>query len=291
MAVGVATLIAFLFTVSVRFMYQGGKIQMIEWDCSTVTAGDYTVEFPMKADGYLKWRDDVYEAAGGPMEARGEAPAYALKKQMSQEIEAKLDAWIADQDNSWALEALYGSSKKNKKSQYGGTKVADIVFSFANSRLIEALRARGATIAAQDFDAMREKEVEINDLFQDFDALTTPTAAFITFETDDSAVLADLVKGSHETLIGNEFKFDKCSEPTDIIWENRHFTNWDYIKRQALAYVVIAFLLFGSFVLVYWISAVSAEMAAVYPPTDCDSLKIAYGTKLQDYAIKDFDFT
>ena len=117
-----------------------------------------------------------------------------------------------------------------------------------------------------------------------------PVSAFITFLEEDPKKFAVNYQGFKQ-LLGKELRFKQASEPTDIIWENRHFTNWDYIKRQALAYVVIAFLLFGSFVLVYWISAVSAEMAAVYPPTDCDSLKIAYGTKLQDYAIKDFDFT
>lgn len=37
---------------------------------------------------------------------------------------------------------------------------------------------------------MRAEEQKINDLFQDFDQLTVPTAAFITFESDDSAALA-----------------------------------------------------------------------------------------------------
>jgi len=80
LAFGMSVLIAFLFTVSIRYMYQGGKIQMIEWDCSTVTAGDYSVEFPMdNKSTYQKWVEEVYEVAGGPMEQK-EAPAYALKK-------------------------------------------------------------------------------------------------------------------------------------------------------------------------------------------------------------------
>ena len=128
---------------------------------------------------------------------------------------------------------------------------------------------------------MREKESEINNLFQDFDDLTIPTAAFITFECDDSAVLADLVKKSDQTLLGYPFKFDKCSEPTDIIWENRHFTRMDYFWRQLKAYTCIAILLFGSFALIYWISMISANAALVFPlTTDCDSLKSAYGNKL-----------
>ena len=46
-------------------------------------------------------------------------------------------------------------------------------------------------------------------------------------------------------------KFTNASEPTDIIWENRHYTRWDYIKRQTWAAIIIAVLLFGSFILVY----------------------------------------
>lgn len=107
--------------------------------------------------------------------------------------------------------------------------------------------------------------------------MTVPTAAFITFESDDSAVLADLVKKSNLTLLGQEFIFDKCSEPTDIIWENRHYTSWDYLKRQAGAFAIIAILLLGSFALIYWISAFAAKMAAVYPPKDCDGITAAYG--------------
>jgi hypothetical protein len=42
--------------------------------------------------------------------------------------------------NRWAQEELYGKSKAKKgKSQYGGTKVADITFSFNNSDLIKEL--------------------------------------------------------------------------------------------------------------------------------------------------------
>lgn len=41
----ICCLIAYLFTISLRHLYQGGKIQQLEWDMATITAGDYTVEF------------------------------------------------------------------------------------------------------------------------------------------------------------------------------------------------------------------------------------------------------
>ena len=79
------------------------------------------------------------------------------------------------------------------------------MFSFNNAPLIEGLRARGACIASQNFDGMRAEEAKINELFQDFDKLTIPTSAFVTFEKDDSASFADMVKNSPDQLLGSEF--------------------------------------------------------------------------------------
>ena len=260
-----------------------------------MTAGDYAVEFTINKDAYLRWKDDVYEAAGGPMESKRQAPAFALKLQMKEEIEKNLDAWV--KDNPWAAEELYGKAKKNTAAsmvtkQYGGTKVADIVFSFNNASLISALRTRGGCIASQDFDKMREQEGKINELFQDFDDLTIPTAAFIIFESDDSANLALDVKDAtnSQNIMGQEMKFSKPSEPTDIIWENRHYTPTNYIFRELYAYLIIGVLLFGSLIVIYVISAYSANLAAVFPPVSCDGIEAAYGDKLQTYAVADYDY-
>ena len=37
---------------------------------------------------------------------------------------------------------------------------------------------------------MREQDQVVNELFQDFDALTVPTSAFITFEEEDGKIIA-----------------------------------------------------------------------------------------------------
>ena len=88
---------------------------------------------------------------------------------------------------------------------------------------------------------MREQEGKISELFQEFDSLTVPTAAFITFESDDSANAAKEIKDAgNMTVIGQPMKFKTCSEPTDIIWENRHFTRRDYFFRQLWAFIIIA---------------------------------------------------
>jgi len=288
LAVATALLIALLYTVSIRYMFQGGKIVQLEWDVATVTAGDFSVEFAIKKQNYLHWKEHVYRAPGGPFEL-GEAPAFALKKQLKTEIEQKLHKWVTN--NKWAQEELYGKAKQGTiYPTENPHKVADIVFSFDNARLIEALRARGATIASQDFDAMRAQEAKINELFQEFDSLTVPTSAFVTFESDDSANFADMVKNAQDTILDQEFIFDKPSEPTDIIWENRHFTDSDYFWRQFMAFAIIGVMLFGSFIFIYWISAFSAEMGAVFPAVDCPGIQSAYGDQLQTYAVADYDF-
>ena len=85
-------------------------------------------------------------------------------------------------------------------------------------------------------------------------------------------------------------RFTKPSEPTDIIWENRHYTTFDYFVRQLIAASIVGVLLFGSLIVIYTISAYSAKLAAVYPPTNCDSIDSAYGDKLQIYAVADFNY-
>lgn len=60
-------------------------------------------------------------------------------------------------------------------------KIADLQFAYNNSALIHALRERGGYIAMQQFAKVKEQDVVINDLFKNFDSLTRPTAAFITF--------------------------------------------------------------------------------------------------------------
>ena len=113
----------------------------------------------IKKENYERWISEVYEAPNGPFEQKI-PPAFALKQQLSTEIEKKLDLFY--EDNPWVRDDLYGDGtvqttikkkqKKKKKTflraEYPGTKVEDIVFSFNNPRLILALRARGKAIAA-----------------------------------------------------------------------------------------------------------------------------------------------
>lgn len=80
--------------------------------------------------------------------------------------------------------------KRADSDQNDSCKIADIQFSFNNRDLIKELRKRGGAIARQKFDIVREQDKKINDLFQDYNELVRPTAAFVTFESDDFKTMA-----------------------------------------------------------------------------------------------------
>ena len=85
-----ACLIALLFTIVIRWLYQGGKMKQIDWDMSTVTAGDYTVEMMICREGYDDWKENVYRAPGGDFE-NNVSPALSLKSYIAAEIEDALN--------------------------------------------------------------------------------------------------------------------------------------------------------------------------------------------------------
>jgi len=93
LAVSTAVAIAFLFTVVIRALYQGGKITKLDWDVTTITAGDYSVEFKIDKSSYKDWWiKEKYECAGGWKE-KGESRAHAFKLDMIENIEGPLTKW------------------------------------------------------------------------------------------------------------------------------------------------------------------------------------------------------
>ena len=181
--------------------------------------------------------------------------------------------------------------KKNLKSNNEEqAKVADIQFSFNNHKLIEKLRERGGYIAYNKFDKMRETETEINEIMQDFDSLTVPTSAFITFESDDSKIAALNLDKEENELLEMPMEFHDASEPTDIIWENRRFSPRDYLIRTIIAYAIISVVLSISGIIIYRISQFAAEINAVFPKVNCSELLESYGTSIEEYAIQDYSY-
>jgi len=263
-------------------------MQKIDWDMATITAGDYTVEMEISEENYIYWKNNSYQRI--KEQNRDISPALALKMHIISEIEANLDAWVRERSG---VEPDKSSKKKKKAKAQDSSlkqcKIADVVFSFNNRKLILALRERGSKIAYQDWEGLRKCDKEVQDLFQEFDTLTVPTSCFVTFDSDDYKEHALDYDGEGKVL-GQKMEFKDASEPTDIIWENRHFTRADYVKRQLCAFSVIFSVLFISFIIIFAISKYAARIAAVFPAKNCADIQDNYGDSLEQYAIKDYNY-
>ena len=110
----------------------------------------------------------------------------------------------------------------------------------------------------------------------------TPCSVFMTFENEEGvnrAINYNDTINQHERfehlrywLDKFQIKIEKAQEPSDIIWENRHFTETDRLKKRAIVGIAIALVLLFSFELMYFFSAYSVGLLAKYPPVMCSGL-------------------
>jgi len=131
---------------------------------------------------------------------------------------------------------------------------------------------------------MEEVDAKINDLKdRDLEGLTTPCSAFITFQCEegvnrarkyDQAVEDNPRELSRYALWLDEFKLDikNASEPSDIIWENRHFTRLARFKKELIVVGILICMLCVSFFLMLKASNYSTALYLKYPPVPCAPL-------------------
>lgn len=116
--------------------------------------------------------------------------------------------------------------------------VACTQFAFNNSELISLLKQRGNAISTEKWDKQRDLDAKINQLkkekLQDF---IRPVSVFMTFENEEACMRAkyfnetiSIPGNEHLVRFGRwfdefELNIQEASEPSDIIWENRHYTD------------------------------------------------------------------
>lgn len=148
-------------------------------------------------------------------------------------------------------------------------EILDIVFAYNNYQLIELLTERGAAITNCDWGATKEAEEKISKLImidentvneENYNNLTTPVTAFITFNSDDGLNEALMYKKAEEfyedlegenfvsqKIFGQDFEFTQATEPSNIIWENRHIKGVNYYLRISSALLIAFIMLLISF--------------------------------------------
>ena len=63
-----------------------------------------------------------------------------------------------------------------------------------------------------------------------------------------------------------------ASEPSDIIWENRHFSARQRRCKKVVAVLVIFLMLALSASIIFFCSKISTQLKARYPKTNCKSI-------------------
>ena len=90
-------------------------------------------------------------------------------------------------------------------------------------------------------------------------------------------------------FMGDDLFFVESTEPTNIIWENRHFTAQEYAKRTLVACTIIFFLLCISFAAIFICKSIAITRAAKYPTVDCDDVtKLYKDANMTNYAYREY---
>lgn len=133
---------------------------------------------------------------------------------------------------------------------------------------------------------------------KEYEHLTKPVCAFITFVTDDgkNTALAYSERGNmwtrkatvtldKETLFNQEPHFIDSTQPTNIIWENRHIKGINYGTRLFGAFLVIMFMLTITFSIIFACKRLQNTNQEKWPSPDCTELYSNSGeTLINHYA-------
>lgn len=128
---------------------------------------------------------------------------------------------------------------------------------------------------------------------KNLEKLLTPKYFFVTFRTEEAYLLAN---NTYEkfTYKGDEIVIHEAVEPTDMIWENRHFSIQERYCRRMVVFLIMAILTFGAFLLMVWLIKIKLRVSfnKQSPGLDCaniiDDKFIADSTTLDNF-ISDSD--
>jgi hypothetical protein len=138
-----------VFLTAIYYLKHISKLNQIDWDVQTITAGDYTVEFLISPNAYTWFLEHIYHAKD---KDAGLSTGESLKAYLVKEIEQNLTRFLlANKSDSHN----HDDEHANKLTE---VQVADLVFAFNNQDLINLLKIRGSHITYQRYDKMREVE-------------------------------------------------------------------------------------------------------------------------------------
>jgi len=166
-------------------------------------------------------------------------------------------------------------------------KIAQITFAYRNAEVMNWLTKRGTFLKTEKWAKANELNNTILDNIKNkeglLDKLQTPCSVFATFESEEGYGRAcKWDELPQEKFCGQVLELQEASEPSDIIWENRHFTPFKRTIKRLIVYTVILSLLAGSAAIIYSFTMKSLSAKLKYPKVKCgptDPIPEEYATR------------
>ena len=117
---------AMIYMLMIDYLRRVAKLDFVEWDIKTLSAGDYTAEYEISQPAWDYFNAEVYEKLPGCKRSK----ARELRKYMKDEFEQKL--------TDDCVEIGY--------DRIDQVKIAQITFAFNNAKIIHMLQKRGELI-------------------------------------------------------------------------------------------------------------------------------------------------
>mmetsp|Transcript_8384 Transcript_8384/g.14010 ORF Transcript_8384/g.14010 Transcript_8384/m.14010 type:complete len:683 (+) Transcript_8384:250-2298(+) len=317
--------VGIVFILLIYYLQATSKLDQKKYDVQTITAGDFTVELDISPSMFKFFCDNYYDPEkeeDGVADSRAMQLEKHLTREIEQMIERSMDFrhrhGSPEEEKKGAFSRFakaiqtsrtsYIMKKKlrNKLSQELSTRekcqIQDIQFAYNNHRLLILLRERGTAIMNCQFDKMREIEHQIDEMVHDeqqLDSLTRPVCAFITFRSDDAFNEAiaysknvkyfarkNLDVAFEDTpLLNQPVSFTPATEPTNILWENRHIKGINYGARVLGAILVAFLMLIVSFITIIYFKRAEIAFKEKFRASNCQAIFDIYGNStVETYA-------
>ena len=78
-------------------------------------------------------------------------------------------------------------------------------------------------------------------------------------------------------MLGEDIQVKDASEPTDIIWENRHIQQRTRHIRRLIVWIIVCFMLSCSAATIYYMTKLSIGAKERYPVVNCKDTEEFYG--------------
>ena len=188
--------ICMVFSNSMSYLLNMDEINDKLYDMKLVTVSDYAVMGQIPAAMYERYKMNLQ------LTGQTGSPIVLFKDALTDSIELQLQ------------------QKKNIAEE--DAQIADLTFSFDNSRMLSLLHLRAAALKSTKFDIAAEAGNKLTDeKNRNYDKITRPNGFFCTFRHES---------GQHTALeLKDDLDFEglklrgvkRACEPSDLIWENK----------------------------------------------------------------------